>query len=79
MQKKEHYRGSLPHFQQPGQWYFITCILFDAMPKHALKDYSEKIKNAHGEIAKMLEEAKTDATKKYDEIIKPIIIGYPNE
>ena len=44
--KKEYYRGYLPHFQQPGQWYFITWILFDAIPKLAMRNYSEKLRTA---------------------------------
>ncbi len=43
MERKEHYRGSLPHYQQPGQWYFVTCVLLDASLKFALKDYSQKM------------------------------------
>lgn len=41
--KKEFYRRALPHFQQPGQAYFVTWILKDAVPKKALKDYVEKL------------------------------------
>jgi putative transposase len=41
--KKEFYRRALPHFQQPGQAYFVTWSLKDAVPKKALKDYSEKL------------------------------------
>ncbi len=37
--KKEHYRNKLPHFQQSGQWYFITCVLFGTMPKGAMDKY----------------------------------------
>jgi len=43
MEKKEHYRHILPHFQQPGQAYFITWNLKNAVPKKALKRYSEKL------------------------------------
>lgn len=41
--KKEFYRRALPHFQQPGQAYFVTWSLKDAVQKRALKDYSEKL------------------------------------
>ncbi len=41
---KEFYRHLLPHFQQPGQAYFITWSLKDAVPKKALKRYSDEIK-----------------------------------
>lgn len=41
--KKEFYRHALPHFQQPGQAYFITWSLKDAVLKKALKRYSDKL------------------------------------
>ena len=41
--KKEFYRHRLPHFQQPGQAYFITWSLKDAIPKKALKRYSDQL------------------------------------
>jgi len=37
MEKKEFYRHALPHFQQPGQAYFVTWSLKDALPAKALK------------------------------------------
>ena len=43
MKKKEHYRHKLPHFQQPGQAYFVTWSLKDALPKKALKQYSDQL------------------------------------
>lgn len=43
MERKEHYRINLPHFQQPGQTYFVTWMLKDAVPRKALPDYSEKL------------------------------------
>lgn len=43
MPHKEHYRLNLPHFQQPGQAYFITWCIKDAVPAHALKSYTQKL------------------------------------
>ena len=43
MEKKEYYKHILPHFQQPGQAYFVTWILKDAIPPHALKRYADKL------------------------------------
>jgi len=43
MEKKEFHRANLPHYQQPGQAYFVTWNLHDAIPALALKDYSEKL------------------------------------
>ncbi|MFT3751854.1 MAG: hypothetical protein QM800_02910 [Paludibacter sp.] len=53
MEKKESYRKNLPHFQQPGQAYFVTWCLHDAVPPKALERYSICMKNANEiEIAK---------------------------
>lgn len=43
MDKKEHYKHILPHFQQPGQAYFVTWCLKDAVPKKALKRYTSEL------------------------------------
>ena len=40
MEKKEFYRHYLPHYQQPGQAYFITWSLKDAVPAKALHSYT---------------------------------------
>lgn len=41
MEKKESYKHHLPHFQQPGQAYFITWCLNASVPKKALDRYSK--------------------------------------
>ncbi len=43
MERKEHYRQQLPHFQQPGQAYFVTWCLKDAVPPKALIRYSDEL------------------------------------
>ena len=43
MEKKESYRHILPHFQQPGQTYFITWNLHDAIPVKALARYTSEL------------------------------------
>ena len=43
MEKKESYRHILPHFQQPGQAYFVTWNLKDAIPPKALIRYTQKL------------------------------------
>ncbi|MBW6533854.1 MAG: transposase [Mariniphaga sp.] len=48
--KKEFYRYLLPHFQQPGQAYFITWSLKDAVPKKALKRYSDEMEKLRLQI-----------------------------
>ncbi len=48
--RKEHYRGKLPHFQQPGQWYSVTIILAGAIPKGAMRKYSIKLEIAKNKL-----------------------------
>jgi putative transposase len=43
MEKKEFYHHILPHFQQPGQAYFITWNLRNAIPPKALIRYTQKL------------------------------------
>jgi putative transposase len=50
MQKKEFYRHILPHFQQPGQAYFITWNLKDAVPPKALARYSQMMEQIKASI-----------------------------
>lgn len=52
MQKKEYYKHNLPHFQQPGQAYFITWSLKDAVPKHKLKYFSKRLELLKSQINK---------------------------
>jgi len=50
MKKKESYRNNLPHFQQPGQMYFVTWNLKDAVPRKALKNYTQKLEQLKNQI-----------------------------
>jgi len=43
MEKNEFYNHALPHFQQPGQAYFVTWCLKDAVPKKALERYTAEL------------------------------------
>lgn len=51
MEKKESYRHILPHFQQPGQAYFVTWSLKDAVPPKALKRYTQKLEELKSQIS----------------------------
>ena len=44
MEKKESYRRHLPHFQQPGQSYFVTWCIYNAVPAKALNNYALQLK-----------------------------------
>jgi len=50
MERKEFYKHNLPHFQQPGQAYFITWSLKDAVPKKALIRYTRKLELLKSQI-----------------------------
>ena len=50
MEKKESYHHSLPHFQHPGQAYFVTWCLKDAIPQKALAEYTYKLKLLYTQI-----------------------------
>jgi hypothetical protein len=70
MPLKESYRHTLPHFQQPGQGYFITWNLKDAVPKKALSRYTKelevlklKINSFSGGVADSVPRLKKDADR----------------
>ena len=50
MEKKEFHRHYLPHFQQPGQAYFVTWSLKDAVPPKALQTYTQKLELLKSQI-----------------------------
>ena len=50
MKKKEEYRRTLPHFQQPGQMYFVTSNLKNAIPTKALERYNIKLQTLRNEM-----------------------------
>lgn len=53
MEKKEFYRQYLPHFQLPGQAYFVTWSLKDAIPPKAFISYTQKMQSLQDEIIKL--------------------------
>ena len=59
MEKKEFYRHYLPHYQQPGQAYFVTWSLKDAIPAKALHTYTQKLEMLQSQI-KMQRNAKSE-------------------
>lgn len=50
MEKKEFTRRHLPHFQTPGQAYFITWSLKDSIPSKSLIVYTERLKHLRAEL-----------------------------
>lgn len=50
MERKESYKNILPHFQQPGQAYFVTWILKGAIPYKALNRYTQKLSTLKTQI-----------------------------
>lgn len=59
--KKEHYRHILPHYQLPGQAYFVTWSLKDAVPKKALKRYTQKLEILKSKLGTAMELANSDS------------------
>ena len=53
MEKKEFHRHYLPHFQQPGQAYFVTWCLKDAVPTKALLSYTQKMELLKSQIREL--------------------------
>ena len=53
MEKKEAYQHILPHFQQPGQAYFVTWNLIDAVPPKALERYTQRLEMLSAEISNL--------------------------
>jgi len=50
VEKKEFYKHALPHFQQPGQAYFVTWCIKDAVPKKALERYTKQLEILQSQI-----------------------------
>jgi putative transposase len=72
--KNESYRHILPHFQQPGQAYFITWNLKDAIPPKALFRYTQMLELLKSQIKSLSGSANSDSPvyKKSDfEIASP--------
>jgi len=62
MERKEFYRHALPHFQQPGQSYFVTWCLKDAIPPKAFDYYTIKLHNLQTEIQHLKKNKADDST-----------------
>ncbi len=50
MQRKEYYKHILPHFQQPGQAYFVSWSLKDAVPPKACWHYTRKLEELKNQL-----------------------------
>ena len=48
--KKEHYRLHLPHFHTPGQQFFVTWCLKNAVPSKAFEKYSMELEHLKAKI-----------------------------
>lgn len=70
MERKEFTRRHLPHFQQPGQTYFVTWCTKDAVPPKALESYIMQLKD----ISNQIENSKLH--KANDQIISELKIKY---
>lgn len=81
--KKEFYRKNLPHFQTPGQAFFITWNLQNAVPKKALQHYSDELIHQQ-EFIQVLKQSKrpqeeiNKAKSNYNVVRKKYIDAYNN-
>lgn len=80
-EKKEFHRNNLPHFQQPGQAYFITWNLKDAIPAKAFQDYTFQLKNIDHQIKDHIRHKAADSLiinlkKEYDHVRRKYITAY---
>lgn len=62
MQRKEYYKNNLPHYQTPGQCYFVTWCLQNAVPKHALPEYTLQLELLQNQIKFAKERKQSDNT-----------------
>ena len=60
-EKKEFHRNNLPHFQQPGQAYFVTWNLKDAIPAKAFEDYTFQLIQLEHQIRVLKKENAVDS------------------
>jgi hypothetical protein len=67
MERKEYYKQSLPHFQQPGQAYFVTWCLKDSVPKKALKRYTQQLEILKSQIDAGAAVGAADSDPPYEE------------
>ncbi|WP_320167735.1 transposase [Mangrovibacterium marinum] len=70
MEKKEHYRNDLPHFQQPGQAYFVTWCLLESVPPKACARYTKRLQ----ELDNQLQMLKQQRASSY--VINKILADY---
>lgn len=59
-EKKEFHRYNLPHFQQPGQAYFVTWCLKDAVPPKAFLSYTLQLEALKNRISFQKEDKSSD-------------------
>lgn len=59
--KKEFHRNNLPHFQQPGQAYFITWNLKDTIPAKAFQDYTFQLTKLEHQINNLKKNKSADS------------------
>ena len=80
-ERKESYRHILPHYQQPGQAYFVTWCLKDAIPPKAMARYTWQLDVIRFQIetAEKLKKEKNiieDLKAEYYRIRKRYIFAY---
>lgn len=80
-EKKEYHRNNLPHFLQPGQAYFLTWNLKDAIPAKAFQDYTFQMEALQNQIKNIKEKRPTQSKiinlqLEYDHLRRKYIKAY---
>lgn len=80
-EKKEYHRNNLPHFQQPGQAYFLTWNLKDAIPAKAFQDYTLQMEALQKQIKDFKEKKSKESMiinlqQEYDHLRRKYLKAY---
>ena len=81
MEKKEAYKNILPHFQQPGQAYFVTFCLWNAVAHGALSGYTNQLREIRLQIGsrkrlQLFDQMLTELTNDYYQTRRRYIKAY---
>jgi len=81
MEKKEAYKHILPHFQQPGQAYFVTFCLWNAVAHGALSEFTNKLRELRLLIEyrkrhQLFDQMYTELSKDYSQTRRRYVYAY---
>jgi putative transposase len=75
--KKEFYRRKLPHYNTPGQEYYVTIILDSSVPKNSMKQNKLDIEIAKNNLDIAIRQKESDdVIQNYTNILKEFKTAY---